>query len=398
MTAAEPSPPGHQARIPSWAGDLLAVVLILTSSLGPMPPRQPMPASVRLLMLTLVVIPAAFVLGRRRIPVTALLVCLWCYAVAVYAGVMALGPGIAVTITAYNVAQRLDRRSGLILGGAAAAVIALLSLVSGRFGAFDPRVFQFAAAVAVATALGDSARSRQEYVTAVTERAERAEQTREAEAQRRVAEERLRIARDLHDTVAHQISVISLNAGVASSTMEDRPERSREALATIRAAARAALTEIGDLMRYLRAEESVPHGDPSAPQPGLHELDTLLDRASQGGLDVTLQVSGDLSRVGGVADTVAYRVIQEGLANAHKHGTEHRASVGVAAEGDVVRVSVSNPVAATGVNHPEAPRHGLGLVGVRERVAAVRGTVTAGVVGDAFELCAALPLHREVTG
>ncbi len=258
-------------------------------------------------------------------------------------------------------------------------------------------MLQFALAVAFAAAAGDGARHRRAYIEAITERAERAERTREAEARRRVSEERLRIARDLHDTVAHQIAVISLNAGVASSALDTNPERARTALVTIRGASRTVLTEIGDLLNLLRADE--PDGAPTAPQHGLEHLDVLLGQFATSGLGVQRRVEGDLSRVTGAADLVAYRLIQESLTNAHKHGAEHRADLLLQTTGDTLRIVVTNPVPADGAAHRAATDRpvgaGVGLLGMRERVASVRGTVTAGVAPGGWTVTASIPLPKE---
>jgi signal transduction histidine kinase len=270
----------------------------------------------------------------------------------------------------------------------------LLSVVGAVVSAADPRMVQFTLAVAFAAAAGDATRSRREYIVAVTERAERAEQTREAEARRRVSEERLRIARDLHDTVAHQIAVISLNAGVASSSLES-PERAQEALSTIRSASRTVLGEIGDLLALLRTED--PDAGTTAPPSGLGRLDELVEQFAQSGLSVHLRVEGDPGHVSGAADLVAYHVIQEGLTNALKHGTDHRAHVLVEVADEHVTVVVTNPTipAAHDARRDAAAGAGHGLIGLRERVASVRGVVETGTTAGGYRLAATLPLAKE---
>lgn len=268
------------------------------------------------------------------------------------------------------------------------ASFSAVSLTISTFGVVDPRVFQIAGAVAVAAAFGDSSRSHREYVRAATERAE---QTREAEAHMRVVEERLRIAQDLHDTVAHQISVISLNAGVATSNLEKDPDRASTALGAIRTSARGALREIGDLLHYLRAGDQSAVATP--PQPGLDDIETLIDRVRGAGLEVTLERNGDLSNVHGTPAQVAYRIIQEGLTNAHKHGSGNSCSVVVSASEDALSVAISNPVSDQDRNNPQPPQSGLGLVGIRERVASIRGTVNATSENGLFTLTARLPLR-----
>lgn len=398
MTA--PSTPRDAARedvphlkLPDWGWDVIAIIVVVGSAVFP-GPRPPFFHSASLAVLVLpVILSAALLPFRRRWPIPIFVACSAIYCATVITGIPSVSAGIATIVAGFGVANRRTRRTALLVGGAAACVVIVLSVTDADFGVIDPRVFQIAAGIAVATALGDSTRSRREYVAAVTERAERAEQTREAEALRRVTEERLRIAQDLHDTVAHQISVISLNAGVATSALNDRPEKTREALGTIRTAARGVLSEIGELLRYLRADEET--ATVMSPQVGLQQLGSLVQRISAAGLEVQTKIDGDITRVTGAVDLVAYRIVQEGLANAHKHGAGHTATVTVDVGDESVQIVVVNPVSPTSSNHPEAPGGQLGLIGIRERVATVRGSVSAQSLGDYFRLAAELPLSRE---
>lgn len=384
-------------RLPDWAGDLiLMVVIVVTVALPhrPTPFADPTYSVLAPVVRSLAAISSALLIPcRRRWPLPVFALCLGLYVVTVALGVPSFGTGIAATVAAFSVANRTSRRTAFIAGGIAAGLVALLSVTLAEQATVDPRIFQIAAAIAVGSALGDSTRSRREYLIAMTERAERAERTREAEAQQRVAEERLRIARDLHDTVAHRISVISLNAGVASGALEDRPERAREALGTIRGAARGVLTEIGDLLRYLRAEDDITARQ--MPQLGLGDLDSLVHRMSATGLSVDLQTAGDLDSVPGATELVAYRIVQEGLTNAHKHGSGHEATVRVVVDSGLLTITVGNPVSSAEPNHPEDLGGRLGLTGIWERVAAIRGTVRTETIDGRHTLTAELPLTLE---
>lgn len=387
--------PEHPPRISPWASDL-SIMLIIVASLAVPGPRPPFAAHVDAAVLPLAAVVAAMLMPlRRRWPLMVFSVSLAIYVFTVLIGTPALGPGIAASVAAFAVANRTFRMTAFIVGGFGAGVLAVLSFSTSGQMTLDPQVFQIAAGVAIATAFGDSARSRREYTRAVTERAERAEQTREAEARRRVAEERLRIAQDLHDTVAHRISVISLSAGVASSALSSEPDKAREALGTIRGAAREVLSEIGVLLRYLRAEE----GEPAAyiPQPGINDLNALVQDMEESGLAVDLEIAGDLSMFDEMTGRVVYRVVQEGLTNAHKHGAGHTASVRITSGGEEgpVTVIVVNPVSVTDRNQPEAPRGQLGLTGLRERVSAIGGSVRAVESSDAFRLTVELPRRRK---
>lgn len=360
---------------------------------GETPVLPDLPAGVHLAMVFALVLPAALMLLRRRWPMLVLVGSFVAFALAVVFGLPAIGPGIALTIAGYAFASRVPRRTAFIVVTAAAVLLLLLGFILTAWESLEPQVLQAAAALAIASALGDSARSRREYLLAVEDRALRAEQNREIEAQRRVSEERLRIARDLHDTVAHQISVINLHAGAASGHLREQPERARQALATIRAAAREALGEIGGLLHYLREADAA-----AAPQQGLERLDGLFERMRDAGLDLEVELRGELGEVGGSAATVGYRVIQEGLTNARKHGDgTARLRVEVAAE--ELALSIANPVADGVVCESAGGRgSGLGLVGIRERVAVLRGTVVAQRVGDGFELSVVLPIHAKNGG
>jgi signal transduction histidine kinase len=373
-------------------GDLLAAVLIVTVAFAPFPEEEFRPSGWPQILL--VIAPAVILPFRRRRPLGVLVACLLLYGVAsAGVGLLSPGSGLAVAIAMFGVAHRSTRprRATIFIGGAAVVVVFLLSIPVAVGNVFDPRVFQFVLAVAFAAAAGDGARSRRAYVAAITERAERAEQTREVEALRRVTEERLRLARDLHDAVAHQIAVISLNSGVASSALPDDPDRAAVALSAIRSAARTVLGEIGNLLAMLRTDES---GDEiAAPQYGLDQLSELLAEFRANGLDVQTRVDGDPVHVAGAVGMVAYRIIQEALTNAHKHGSEHRAHLLLEIGADTLRIVVANP--SQGVDTDEEVGTGMGLIGIRERVTSVKGTVSAGHTSGGWKITATLPLTQE---
>ncbi|WP_326550518.1 sensor histidine kinase [Micromonospora sp. NBC_01813] len=387
-------------RMPSWIGDLAAAGFIVPAAFVPFDVLVFRPGGAAIT--ALVIAPAALLPLRRRWPIPVLAGCLAIYGVAASAGTLAPGVVVAVSIAMFHIANRMDRRTTLSVTCFAVVAMALLSLLAAIENLFDPRAFQFAIMVAFAAAAGDATQFRREYLLAIIERAERAEQTRESEARRRVTEERLRIARDLHDVVAHQISVISLNAGVASSALETRPERAQQALGVIRGAARTVLTEIGDLLRLLRSEDDDSGNGATAPQPGLDQLDRLVSGFAEVGLSVSVRTDGDVSAVTGAVDVVAYRVIQEGLTNAHKHGAEHRAHILIEVDDQHVLVVVTNPVLMTPSDSRPDPARGAreghgghGLVGLRERVASVRGVVETGLSPGGYRIAATLPLPKE---
>ncbi|MBT9605968.1 histidine kinase [Microbacterium sp.] len=373
--------------VPRWAQDIVVAVLVIVPAFAPVPFPELRPSSP--LVHALILLPAVVLPFRRRWPRTVLGVCIALYVAALALGTLAPGAALAIAIAAYGVADRVTRRAAAPVGIAAVAGLIAASIVVTLTTGMDTRFLQVGLTVALAGALGDAARSRRAYVEAVVERARRAEQTREAEARRRVTEERLRIARDLHDAVAHQISVISLNAGVASSALETRPERAREALATIRSASREVLGEIGSMLTVLRTPEEIGIRE----QPGLARLPDITESVRVAGWDVVVrdEIGLDTAIVPLGVDIVAYRVVQEGLTNALKHGTARRAHVLLRRDGDVLEVVVTNPW--QGAAEPrDLPTSGFGLVGLRERVDSVGGALEAGPAPGGFRLAARLPL------
>jgi signal transduction histidine kinase len=402
-TVAKPVHPPR--RVPAWLGDMIAMLLLAVAAFAHFPNQEFRPANS--LVLVVVLAPVLLLPFRRHWPIAVLAACVALYGAAALAGTLSPGLALATAITMFTLADRSSRRVTLISAVGAIAGLGLLSLLAALGTVFDPRAIQYVVSVAFAAALGDATRSRRESIRTITERAERAEQTRDSEAKRQVAEERLRIARDLHDAVAHQIAVISLNAGVASSALDTRPESAKQALGVIRTAARTVLGEIGNLLEMLRADEETSAGSRTAPLPGLDRLDDLVREFAGSNLEVTLRREGELARLPRALDSVAYRVIQEGLTNAHKHGAEHRAHVLVSVGEDAVRIVITNPVAppapGTGSGEGEGTSasagavktRGHGVLGLRERVASVRGTIDTGEVAGGYQMSARLPLVLE---
>lgn len=371
---------------PAWVGDAFAVLLVVALAFAPLPGTEFRATTP--LEWVLVLVPAVLIPLRRRWPLWILGACVAVYCALVVLGIVSPGATIATAVAMFGAANRVSRRTGFLAMVATILVIVATSLIVWQASGFDPRTVQIVLGIAFAGAAGDATKFRREYLQAVTERAIRAEETKDAEARRRVSEERLRIARDLHDAVAHQISVISLNAGVASAALESRPEKTREALGTIRAASRSVLGEIGDLLAVLRADDDA--GAP-APQPELDALDALVTSFGRSGLDVVVR-DDTVGRVPASVSRVAYRVVQEGLTDALKHGAERRAHVLLETDAGALRVVVTNPIAAPAAGAAPVPPSGYGLVGLRERVAAVRGTLDAGTVPGGFRLAAQLPV------
>ena len=201
-------------------------------------------------------------------------------------------------------------------------------------------------------------------------------QRREEETQRRVTEERLRIARELHDVVSHSISTINVQAGVAAHVMAERPDQAHEALVTIKETSRDTLRELRGILQVLRGVDEI---DPRSPAPGLAQLDVLVDTAIQAGVPTQASVIGTARPLPPAVDLAAYRIIQESLTNVIRHAGPASAQVRVAYEPTQVVITVTDDGRGV-VIHPNrnGPPPGLGIPGMRERVAAVGGSIEAG--------------------
>lgn len=239
---------------------------------------------------------------------------------------------------------------------------------------------------AVAWFAGERARLRREHIADLEERARRTEREAKRERDLAAAEERARIARDLHDSAGHAISVIAVRAGAARLRHGEDPERSRAALEEIEAVARQTVAEIDGIVGALR-DGGRPTGADEAP-PGLASLGTLLERHACAGLDVTIATHGAPRPLQGPVDLAAYRIIQEALTNAARHGTGS-AEIGLAFRDNRVDLTVANPV--TGASRSESGGGGHGIVGMHERAALLDGRLEAGRSNGTFRLRAQLP-------
>jgi signal transduction histidine kinase len=333
---------------------------------------------------------------RRRFPLSILGGSIAMAVLAPLWAASTLGFLLAAAIAVHRVALVTNRRTTVITAVIAIAILVGGTALTGTVGWQYARLVQPVALLAVAAAIGDATRNRRAYIDAITERAIRAERTRELEAERRVTEERLRIARELHDAAAHQIAAINLHAGVASNALPDRPEDAERALEVIRASARSVLSEISALLRVLRSTPSSPRAQVAEPVVNLAALDDLVEEFERSGLRVTKRIAGDLAQVQGAVSITAYKVIQEGMANALKHGADATAQVDVVIADEQVTVQIMNrvrPLANT--VHADSGQHGL--IGMRERVESVHGSMSTDDAGGRFILTATLPVGTTST-
>ena len=349
-------------------------------------------------------IPLAFglavpVVFRRKHPVGA-------YATAVVAGGLQVALGIrpaatdvAILVLLYTLAAYTPRRTSVwglavCLAGSAVGILRWISLTDhGVLGWLIAGATLFAGPALLAWVLGDSMRYRRAYYASLEDRAARLEAERDAQAQIAAVAERARIARELHDVIAHNVSVMVVQADGASYALDADPGRAREALAAISATGRQALAEMRRLLGVLRREEEGGAFE-RAPQPGIGELGELLDQARGAGLPVSFAVEGDPQPLPSGIALAAYRIVQESLTNTRKHaGPMASASVTLRYADTALVLAISDDGRGDlgGAAMPEATGHGL--TGMRERVAACGGSVAAGPrPGGGFEVVATLPL------
>lgn len=357
---------------PRTSDSLLALAVFLVVLVVPDPDRvDRVPLTAALVLLT-AASSSVLVLRRDRPLLVLAFTVGGTVASTLLAGQRTIGP-LAALIALYTLAVRGDRRSTRLAWAGTAASLTAADLL--WVGELHPEVLPTLAWTLAAAALGDALGHRRAYLAALEDRAVRAEQNREQESRRQVAEERLRIARELHDVVAHNMAVVNVQAGVAAYLLPDQPEEAQQALGHVRRAAGQILDELGDILNVLRQGDEP--SSPVQPAAGLDQLEDLVSTFAAAGLAVDWSLTGQPTALAGGVDLVAYRVLQEALTNAHKHGTGS-ASVLVSYLPREVQLQISNPMAARSPRAALAPQPatgGHGLVGIRERVTAVGGTV-----------------------
>ncbi|MFI8187877.1 sensor histidine kinase [Streptomyces sp. NPDC085946] len=342
------------------------------------------------LSLLLIALSAAALVFRRRAPRTVLALTGGLTVVESLTGHPRAPVAMAAVIALYTVASTTDRPTTWRVGLLTMTVLTGAAMLAGPLPWYAQENLAIFAWTGIGATAGDAVRSRRAVVQAIRERAERAERTREEEARRRVAEERLRIARDLHDVVAHHIALVNVQAGVAAHVMDKRPDQAKEALAHVREASRSALNELRATVGLLRQS-----GDPEAPTepaPGLDRLDELAGTFRSAGLHVEVARADQDTTLPAAVDLAAFRVIQEALTNVQKHaGPRAKAEVSVVRVGPHIEITVLDD--GGGEDRAPAAGGGHGLLGMRERVTALRGTLTTGPrYGGGFRVHAILPV------
>ncbi len=379
------------ARLPaqpwSLAFDLLVLIAAAWSVVDALV-RQFQPHTVGLWLQSIALgVAVLLLLGRHRFPFAApAAVWIACPALAVLngalvanaAGVFVAGLGAALLLG--NLPNNAQARTGLGL-----VVVGTVIVVERQPGhdvgtlVFTPMLF------VVAWVTGHSLRERAAQARAAEDRAARAEHEREIATRLAVAEERARIARELHDVVAHALSVMVLQVGVLRRRMPAEQTESKEVLGNVEQAGRTALTDVRLLLDAMRNQDDELE---LGPRHGLADLSTLVQEVRATGVDVQLAIHGDSTGLPAVLDLSAYRIVQEGLTNALKHAQAHRIDVDIRIGSDELCVEVRDhgrgqPV---GLVTP-----GYGLVGIRERVSLLGGSMATDSLPDGYVLRASMP-------
>ena len=327
---------------------------------------------------------------RRRYPITVLAVVTAAASAYVLRDYVDNGLPVIALIALYTVASLAPRRQW----GAAVAALSVLLLALTLVAGEDLSAADLAGNVAIfaiAAVFGDSVRTRRAYTSQLELRAVDLEANQEAQAQRAVAEERLRIARELHDVVAHAMSVVAVQSGVGAHVIDTDPAEAKRILENVKTSSRMALNEMRRLLGVLRDEGDGPVS--RTPAAGLEGVDELADGLRQAGMNLAVRVEGTRPLVPPGVDLSAFRIVQEALTNVLKHAGPATVKVAISYHPDSVSVEVEDD--GRGASTSPADGHkagGHGLVGMRERVAVFGGHLTAGSrVGGGFRVAATLP-------
>jgi len=335
---------------------------------------------------------ASMLAGRRRWPLPVFVGTLVSSVVAIAVASPTGAISLTVVIAVYTSAQVEGRRLSVLLALLAGVALALARGLLQYRGWSDARTAVEPAVALAALFLGWAVSSHRAYIAEIEARAAQAERTREEEARRQVDAERLRIARELHDVLAHGIATINVQAGVAAHVLHERPDHAAEALRTIKATSKDALRELRGILGVLREADEI---EPREPTPGLSQLDRLIDATSQAGVPTQVTISGHRRPLPATVDLAAYRIVQESLTNVVRHAGRASALVAVSYADDEMTISVEDdgrggPPATNG-HRPRALGHGI--LGMRERAHALGGRLEAGPLANGgFRVCAHLPV------
>jgi signal transduction histidine kinase len=352
----------------------------------------------------LVVLHVAPLAWRRRAPRPVLYLTFSALMVSLVAGYMPLLSSFGPLIAIYTVAAHEPRRPAAVAIGLCTMVF-LAVLVAGLLLDDGPEDLTLGSLVsnfmviAVAATLGDSVRSRRERIAALEERAALLERNQEDLAEKAVRSERARIARELHDVVAHGMGVMVIQAGAARRVLPTNPDQAADALTTIEAVGRESMTEMRRLLGVLRADDA---GEADRePQPGTADLPDLVARCRKAGLPVELSIEGEPRPLSAGVDLSAYRIVQEALTNVRDHAGTATAMVRLCYGEREVEVQVLDDGRGeildtdADADAPARAGRGNGIVGMRERVELYGGKLCVGNrVGGGYAVRATLPLEE----
>jgi signal transduction histidine kinase len=335
--------------------------------------------------LALVAVACLALAWRRRYPVAVLAVSTTAMAVYSLLGYVNGAGLIAPVLAVYAVATQVSARRAVAAAAGTLAVLMAATAANNPFGRYSDGAFVLIPGMVAAVAFaGIAVANRRAYAASVRDRAEQ-------DARRRIDEERLRIARELHDVVAHTMATINVQAGVAAHVLPTQPEAAADALQAIKTASKEGLRELRAILNVLRQADDA---DPVQPAPGTAQLDALIEGARRSGLQTTLTVSGEPYPLPAAVDLAAYRIVQESLTNVIRHAGPASAAVSLAYHDDELRINVADT--GQGPHASATGSAGHGLAGMRERAAAVGGTVQAGPrPGGGFLVAARLPIGSQ---
>ncbi|MBJ7359935.1 sensor histidine kinase, partial [Nocardioides sp.] len=350
------------------------------------------------LSVSVVVLAALPVLLRRERPVLSLVLAMaTLYVVMATTDIYQTVPFPSM-VAGYSLALASNRRTTILAGLALVPFVVAAIAIFGHEKIATSEVPKNLVFVAAPLLLGSAVRERRAAHDALVQRAETAERTREEEARRRVGEERLRIARDVHDVVAHAMVAINVQAGVGAHLLDRDPERARRTLQDIKKLSGEALDDLRSTLGAIRAPEDDDTA-PVLPTPGLRELDDLGELGESlrsAGVEVEVDIDPAVRSLPATVTTTGYRIVQEALTNVVRHASGSRARVRVTRDGDRIVVDVRddgrNVVPAGGA--APAPGTGSGVLGMRERAVAAGGTLVAGPAdGGGWRVRATLPIE-----
>ncbi|MGW6144157.1 sensor histidine kinase [Streptomyces sp. NPDC055140] len=295
-------------------------------------------------------------------------------------------------VALYWLALEVDRKAANLYALGVAVLIIPPALLTDTYrnmvlAALNPAFFLF-----LPVAWGSAVQVRRAYVESLFTRAELAERTREEEARRRVGEERVRIARELHDVVAHHLALANAQAGTAAHLVRSRPEQAEHLITELAGTTASALRELKATVGLLRRPDETDA--PLEPAPGLSRLPELVAAHAAAGLAVSVVVEGEERPLAPGMDLTAYRILQEALTNVSKHAVGAMVRVTLAYATDALTITVCDYGGESPVGVPGDEVSGFGLIGMRERAQSAGGRFTAGPGADGgFMVTAELPIH-----